>query len=152
MGISYPGNFGKDCFDMLKTIGFRDLVRLFSSSWQFDKVYYLGWFVLDLVGRLFRMQAWMWSYWFLSKCCNPYVSPGSTIQVALFWVFLPCFCMLILSLPFLGLGSKSSCLGPGFVYVGQGSRIQFIGSWISFLDSLFFPGWLFCTDGINNCG
>ena len=32
------------------------LVRLFSSSTWSDRVY-LGWFVWDLVGRLFRMQA-----------------------------------------------------------------------------------------------
>ena len=31
MGISCPGSFGEDCFDMLKSIGFGDLVRLFSS-------------------------------------------------------------------------------------------------------------------------
>ena len=31
MGISYPGSFGKDCFDMLSSIGYGDLVRLFSS-------------------------------------------------------------------------------------------------------------------------
>ena len=38
----------------------------------------------------------------------------------------------VASLPFLALGS---------VYVGQGSTIRFVGSWISFLDSLlFFPG------------
>ena len=49
-------NFGKECFDMLKSIGFEDLVRLFSSSRRSDRVY-LGWFVWDLVGRLFRMQA-----------------------------------------------------------------------------------------------
>ena len=31
MGISYPVSFRKDCFDMLSSIGFGDLVRLFSS-------------------------------------------------------------------------------------------------------------------------
>ena len=31
----------------------------------------------------------------------------------------------------------------GSVYVDQGSKIQFVGSWISFLDCLFFPGSLF---------
>ena len=30
-----------------------------------------------------------------------------------------------------------------FVYVGQGSTIEFAGSWVSFLDSLFFPGSFF---------
>ena len=31
--------FGKEYFDMLKSIGFGDLVRLFSSSRQSDRVY-----------------------------------------------------------------------------------------------------------------
>ena len=30
--------------------------------------------------------------------------------------------------------------------------ICFVGGWISFLDSLFFPGRLFSVDGINKCG
>ena len=34
-------------------------------------------------------------------------------------------------------------LALGSVYVGHGSTIRFVGRWISFLDSLFFPGWLF---------
>ena len=38
------------------------------------------------------------------------------------------------------------------VYVGQGSTIWFVGSWISFLGSLLFF-WLFVwADGINKCG
>ena len=56
MGISWPCILGKECFDMLKSIGFGDLVRLFSSSRRSDRVY-LGWFVWDSVWRLFRMQA-----------------------------------------------------------------------------------------------
>ena len=51
---------------------------------------------------------------YLSKCWDPYLSPGCTIRLAFFWVFLPCFCMLILSLSLLGLGSKSASLSPGF--------------------------------------
>ena len=39
MGICCPGSFGKDCFDMLKSIGFGDLVRLFPSSRRSDRVY-----------------------------------------------------------------------------------------------------------------
>ena len=31
--------FGNKCFDMLKSIGFGDLERLFSSSRQSDRVY-----------------------------------------------------------------------------------------------------------------
>ena len=34
--------------------------------------------------------------------------------LAFFCVFVPCFCMVILSLPFLGLGSKSTSVSPGF--------------------------------------
>ena len=45
---------------------------------------------------------------------DPYVSPGCTIRLAFFWVFLLCFSMLILSLPLLGLRSKSTSLSPGF--------------------------------------
>ena len=51
---------------------------------------------------------------YLSKCWDPYVSPSCTIQLAIFWVFLPCFYMSILSLPLLGLGSKSTSPSPGF--------------------------------------
>ena len=57
---------------------------------------------------------------YLSKCWDPYVSPRCTMRLAFFWVFLSCFCMLILSLPLLDLGS---------VYVGQGSTIRFAESW-----------------------
>ena len=39
MGNCCPGSFGKDCFDMLQSIGFGDLVRLFSSSRRSDSVY-----------------------------------------------------------------------------------------------------------------
>ena len=50
----------------------------------------------------------------------------------------------VASLPLLVLGS---------VYVGQSSTIRFVGSWISFLDSLFFPGWLFrWMESINVAG
>ena len=54
-------------------------------------------------------------------------------------VFLPCFTMLILSLPLLGLGSKSTSLSSVSVYQSQSNAIRFVGSWISYLDSLFFP-------------
>ena len=56
MGISWPCILGKECFDMLKCIGFGDLVRLFSRVSQSDRVY-LGWYVWDLVWRLFTMEA-----------------------------------------------------------------------------------------------
>ena len=38
---------------------------------------------------------------------------------------------------------RAAFLVLGSVYVDQGSKIRFIGSWISFLDCLFSPGWLF---------
>ena len=53
MEMSCPGSVGKDCFDMLKSIGFGDLVGLFASSRWSDRVY-LRWYVWDLVGRLFN--------------------------------------------------------------------------------------------------
>ena len=56
MAMSCPGSVGKDYFDMLKSIGFGDLVGLFASSRRSDSVY-LGWFVWDLGGRLFKMEA-----------------------------------------------------------------------------------------------
>ena len=39
MGISLPSIFGEECFDMLKSMGFGDLVRLFSSLRRSDRVY-----------------------------------------------------------------------------------------------------------------
>ena len=37
--MSSPGSVGKDCFDMLKSIGFGDLVGPFASSRRSDRVY-----------------------------------------------------------------------------------------------------------------
>ena len=56
MGMSCPCNVSKDCFDMLKSILFVELVGRFSSLRQSDRVY-LGWFLWYLVWRLFKMQA-----------------------------------------------------------------------------------------------
>ena len=42
------------------------------------------------------------------------MSQGCTIRLAFFRMFVPCFCMLILSLPLLGLGSKSTSLSLEF--------------------------------------
>ena len=53
------------------------------------------------------------------------------------WVFFLCFRMLILLLPLPGLGSPPAFFALGSVYVVQVSTIWI---WISFLDSLFFPG------------
>ena len=38
IGISWHCIFGKVCFHILKSIGFEDLIRLFSSSSRFDRV------------------------------------------------------------------------------------------------------------------
>ena len=56
MGINWPGNFGKVCFGVLNSIGFQDLVRLFSSLKRSDR-FCLGWFFWDLAGSLFEMEA-----------------------------------------------------------------------------------------------
>ena len=86
---------------MLKSIGFGDLVGLFPRSRRSDRVY-LGWFVWNLVGRLFKIQVLRWSVKaqkgsgpigsslstgfqvYLSKCWDPYVNPGCMILV-FFW-------------------------------------------------------------------
>ena len=108
VGISWPCIFGKECFAMLKSIEFRDVVRLFSSSRLSDRVY-LAWFVWDSVGRLFRMQGSRQSVnarqsfgsigsclsfgfqFYLSKCWDPYVSPGCIIRLVFFCALLALF-------------------------------------------------------------
>ena len=37
--LIFPCIFGKKCFDMLKSIGFRDFLRVFSSLRRSDRVY-----------------------------------------------------------------------------------------------------------------
>ena len=39
MGISWPCILRKECFDMVKTIGFGDSIRHFSNSRRCDRVY-----------------------------------------------------------------------------------------------------------------
>ena len=98
----------KFVFDMLKSIWFGDLARPFSSLTRSDRVY-LGWFVWDSVRRLFQMQALNQSvkghygfssigsslstgfHVYLSKCWDPYVSPGCTVQLNFFWGFSSLF-------------------------------------------------------------
>ena len=63
------------------------------------------------------------------------MSPGRTIRLVFFWDIFLCFIMLILSLPLLGLGSKSTSLNHGFYVVFQGNTIRSVWSRISFLDS-----------------
>ena len=98
MDITWPCILGKKCFDLLKSIEFGGLVRLFSNSRRSDRVY-LGWFVWDSVWKLFRMQASSRSvnahysfssigsslstgfHVYLSKCWDPFLSPGCTIEL-----------------------------------------------------------------------
>ena len=55
-----------------------------------------------------------------------------------FWLFLPCLCMLILPLPVLGLGSKSTSLNPGFFVHRPRRKVWFAGSRFSFFILSFF--------------
>ena len=163
--MSFPGSVGKDCFVMLKSIRFGDLVGLFASSRSSDTVY-LGWFVRDLVGRLSKMSASRQSVKthqgsgpigsslssgfqvYLSKCWDPYVSPGWTIQLAFFWVFLPCFCMLIVSLSLLGLDSKSTSLSLGFC-VRRPRQYDTICWKFELILGFFLCSWLIVLGGWN---
>ena len=101
MGNSWRFIFEKKCFDMLKSIGFVHLLRLFSNSRRSGRVY-LGWFVWDSVGKLFMMQGSRRSVQahegfrsigstlstgfqvYLSKFWDSYISPGSTIWLVFF--------------------------------------------------------------------
>ena len=57
--------------------------------------------------------------------------------------FLLGLSLLILWLPLLGVGSKSTSLSPGFLHLGQSNTIWFVGSLIIFQDFLFLLGWCF---------
>ena len=78
------------------------------------------------------------------------MSPGCTIRFAFFLVFLPCFCMLILSLPLLGLRSKSTSLSPGFCV--RGPRQYDMIEWKFGLISEFFVFLQFIVLGKWNQG
>ena len=119
----------------------------FQGTRQSERVY-LGCFVWDLVGRLSKMKL-QDDQSRLAK--SPLALPSKSHSLSdgihmwvravqynlLFWVFLLCFSLLNLSLPFLGLGDKSTFFARRSVYISQSSTIWI---WISFLDSLFFPG------------
>ena len=121
----YKWGLRKIYFDMLKSTGFGDLVRHFSSSRQSNRVY-LGWFVWYLVGRLFKLQALRQSRkarasvllalllalgcMCTSNCGDPYVSPGCTIFFFSSGVFLPYFSMFM----FISLFLVTACLRAGF--------------------------------------
>ena len=85
---------------------------------------------------------------YLSKCWDPYVSSGCTIQLAFFWVFLPCFCMLILSLPLLELGSKCTSLSPGFC-VHRKRQYDTICWKLDLISEFFVFSWLIVLGGLK---
>ena len=67
-------------------------------------------------------------------------------------VFLPYFSMLILSLPLLGLGSKSTSLSPGFC-VRRPRQYDTICWELNLISGFFAFFWLIVwADGINKCG
>ena len=74
------------------------------------------------------------------------------IRLAFFWMFLPCFCMLIWLLPPLGLGSKSTSLSPGFC-VCRSRQYDTICWKLDLISGFFVLSWLIVwADGINKCG
>ena len=93
---------------MLKSIGFGNLVSIFSSSRRSDGIY-LGRFVRGLIGILFKMQALrslVKAHWdfvsisfflstgfqvYLSKSWDAYLSPGCATRLALFCGFSALF-------------------------------------------------------------
>ena len=90
---------------------------------------------------------------YLSKCCDPYVNPGCTTRLAVFWVFLSCFCLLILSLLLIGLGSKSTSLSPGF-YVYGPRQYNAICWKLDLISGFFFflVNWVGRMESINVAG
>ena len=78
---------------------------------------------------------------YLSKCWDPYMSSGCTIRLAFFLVCIPCFCMLILSLPLLGLRPKSTSLSPGFCVRGP-RQYDMIGWKFGLFSEFFVFPWL----------
>ena len=80
------------------------------------------------------------------------MSPGWTIRLAFFWVFLPCFCMLILSLPLLEQGSKSTCLSLRFC-VCRPRKFERICLKLDIISRFFVFSWLIVwANGIYICG
>ena len=73
------------------------------------------------------------------------MNPGLYDTTSFLFSAFPCFSMLVLSLPLLGLGYESTSLRMGSVYVAQGSTVQLVWSWTVFLDSLF------CLAGSRGC-
>ena len=139
--------------------------RLFSSSRRYDRVE-LGWLILDLVWRMFTMQASRGSVKvrfrfgsirsslstalevYLSKCLDPYVSAIRFFSA----VFLSYFNMLILSLPIIGLGSKSTFLSPGFCVCRPRQKEAISMNWNPICWFFAFFLLIVLLHGINKCG
>ena len=82
MGIIWVVSFGNVCFDMLKSIEFCGLVRLFSSLMWCHTL--IGWFVWDLVGRLFKMQPLRRSvkaHYYLTCLWENVIKKGTVLQI-----------------------------------------------------------------------
>ena len=76
------------------------------------------------------------------------MSPGCTIRLVFFWVFLHCFSMLILSLTYLGLGSKSTSLSPGLC-VRRPRQYDTICCKLDLISGFFVFYWADCLGGWN---
>ena len=125
MSITWLGSFGKDFVNMLKSIGFGDLVRLSSSSRQSDRVY-LDRIVWDLVGRVFMIQALRQSV----KAGQGSSPIGSSLST---WF------------------QVSLCLSPGFC-VCRPRQHDMICWELDFVSGFFVFSWLIVwVDGINKC-
>ena len=73
-------------------------------------------------------------------------------QFAFFWMFLPCFGMLILSLPILELGFKSTSLSPGFC-VCRPRQYKRICWKLDLISGVFvFSSLILWADGIDKRG
>ena len=154
---------------MLKSIGFGGLVRLLSSLRRSDRVY-LGWCVWDSVGgslgcKLRDKQLRLTRASVLLDPLLTLASKSTSLRDGIpVWVqavpndlfssgaFLPYFSMLILSLPLLGLGSKSTFLSPGFC-VRRPKQYDTICWELNLISGFFAFFWLVVwVDGINKCG
>ena len=86
MCVNWPCILEKECFLMLSSIRDGDFARLFSSSRRYDRVY-LSWFILDLVWRLFMMQALRQSVKVLSEFFEVLDDMIGSTLVDLVWIW-----------------------------------------------------------------
>ena len=89
---------------------------------------------------------------YLSKCWDPYVSPGCMMRLVFFCSLSTLFQHVVLSLPLLGLGSKSTSLSRGFC-VCRSRQYNLIGRELNLTSGFFAFFWLIVwANGINKCG